>query len=129
MNSSFLRNRQFLLPTLFTATLLLFNLISSAQLVLKGKISDATGNPVPGASVTILNTNNGAAAGTDGTYELTLNLKAGKYVAQFSSTGFKTLEKSFTAGAESKIELNVTPVYSILNWCSIFPRYGYSVFR
>ena len=108
MNSNVLRNKQLMLPVVLTATLLLLNLFASAQFVLKGKVTDASGNPVPGASVSILNTNNGAAAGADGSYELTLNLKAGKYVAQFSSTGFKTIEKSFTASNAAKVELNVS---------------------
>ena len=91
------------------ASLMLISFALPAQVVIKGKVTDAGGNAKPGASVTIKNTTLGAAAGPSGTYELTANLKPGQYVAQFSSVGFKSQDKSFTVAASaSEVELNVS---------------------
>ena len=84
--------------------------LAFAQFTVKGKVTDAAGNPVVGASITIRNTTLGVAAGATGTFELVADLKKGSYVAQFSSTGYKTLEKSFSVGTTAVIELNVSLV-------------------
>jgi len=91
------------------ASLFLISFALPAQVVIKGKITDAGGNALPGSSVTIKNTTLGTAAGTNGTYQLTANIKAGQYTIVFSSVGYKTVEKNFTAsGSASEVELNAS---------------------
>lgn len=106
---SFIKSkRAYLLPAIFSVTLLLVNFLLSAQVVIKGKVTDPAGNPIAGASVTVLNTALGTAASTNGTYELSANLKPGQYVVQFSSTGFKTSDKVLSLGTSASVELNAT---------------------
>jgi TonB-linked SusC/RagA family outer membrane protein len=84
------------------------SLLASAQVIVKGKITDAAGNPIANASVTIRNTTIGAAAAASGAYELNVNLKAGQYVAQFSSAGYKTVEKAFNVSVAGTVEVNAS---------------------
>ena len=95
MNFKILRLRLIPKPTLFLAGLVLtFSL--NAQTVIKGKVTDSKGQSVPGASVQIKNTGAGTTSNTDGLYQLTVNLKSGKYDVVISSVGFKSSEKTIT---------------------------------
>lgn len=102
------RLRGLSLPVYMTTLLLFFHLLVSAQVVIKGKVTDLAGNPIVGASVTVRNTTIGTAATANGTYELNANLKPGQYIVQFSSTGFKTSDKVLNLGTAATIELNAT---------------------
>lgn len=110
MKTTIKKGRGHFLFGLLTLTFLFTTQLAFAQLTVKGKVTDAAGNPVVGASITIRNTTLGVAAGATGTFELVADLKKGSYVAQFSSTGYKTLEKSFSVGTTAVIELNVSLV-------------------
>lgn len=94
------------LRLLAMAGFLLCSFTLSAQVVIKGKITDAGGNPLSGASVSIKNTNLETAANATGNFELVAILKNGQYVALISSVGFKTLEKSFTVSGSGTITLD-----------------------
>ncbi|GDX42237.1 SusC/RagA family TonB-linked outer membrane protein [Bacteroidota bacterium] len=110
MKTTIKKGRSHFLFGLLTLAFLFTSQLAFAQLTVKGKVTDAAGNPVVGASITIRNTTLGVAAGATGTFELVADLKKGSYVAQFSSTGYKTLEKSFSVGTTAVIELNVSLV-------------------
>ncbi len=68
--------------------------------VIKGTVSDESGNAVPNASVTATNSDTGqnqtANSGPDGTYKL--ELPTGNYRLTFESAGFKKFEISATVG-------------------------------
>jgi TonB-linked SusC/RagA family outer membrane protein len=68
-----------------------------AQLLITGKVTDKVGNPVPGASVTIQNTNIGTATLDDGTYTLATDRKPGEITIVFSSVGLQTQTRKITA--------------------------------
>ncbi len=82
---------------LLIGVLLTFGL--NAQTVIKGKVTDSKGQPVPGASVQIKNTGSGTSSNTDGVYQLMVNLKNGKYEVMISSVGFTSTEKSITVNS------------------------------
>jgi TonB-linked SusC/RagA family outer membrane protein len=82
-------------PILLLAGLVL-TISLNAQTVIKGKVTDSKGQSVPGASVQIKNTGAGTSSNTDGLYQLTVNLKNGKYDVVISSVGFKSSEKTIT---------------------------------
>ena len=63
---------------------------SQAKLI-KGKVTDDNGAPVPGASVTIKGTQNGVATNLAGTYSISAEQGA---VLVFSSTGFADIERT-----------------------------------
>ena len=57
---------------------------------LSGRVTDADGLPVPGASVLVLETTRGATTDVDGYYTI-LNVDAGTYAVQVSFIGYTTL--------------------------------------
>ncbi|HZE86290.1 MAG TPA: SusC/RagA family TonB-linked outer membrane protein [Puia sp.] len=57
---------------------------------IRGKITNASGEPVPNASIVIQGADKGAAAGQRGEYTIT-GLKAGRYTIQVSAIGFETV--------------------------------------
>ncbi|HEX8331673.1 MAG TPA: TonB-dependent receptor plug domain-containing protein, partial [Segetibacter sp.] len=67
-----------------------------AQVRISGRVTDANGSPVTGASVTIKNTAIGTTSGNDGTYLLNASLRNGQHTVQISSIGFKTAENAIS---------------------------------
>ena len=59
--------------------------------VVKGKVTDAAGQPLPGVAVVVKGTTVGAATDIDGNY--TLNLPQGNYTLVFSMLGMKAREE------------------------------------
>ena len=70
--------------------LLLASFPAMAAVVVKGTVTDATGEPVIGGGVFELGTQNGVVTGTDGTY--TITVKDQNSVLQFSCIGYKSVE-------------------------------------
>ncbi|GAB5517932.1 MAG: TonB-dependent receptor [Rhodothermales bacterium] len=69
-----------------------------AQGTVTGRVTDmATGETLPGASVTIENTTMGAATSTDGRYSIS-NVPAGTYVVTASFIGFETATQTVRVG-------------------------------
>ena len=71
---------------------------------LRGTISDAQGNPLPGASV-VADGTNGQFADADGAY--VLSLSPGTHTVQFSYIGYISQTKEVTMGTEDQT-LNVS---------------------
>ena len=72
-----------------------------AQQLVQGKVTDTHGDPIPGASVFELGTNNGVITNLDGLYEITV---AGGATLEFSFLGMKTK----TVAVEKQETINVT---------------------
>jgi len=70
-----------LLFTVFTA---------SAQVTVKGKVTDDTNSPLPGVSIKIKNSTSGASTDVNGNYSISVS--DNKAVLQFSFIGFQTQE-------------------------------------
>jgi iron complex outermembrane receptor protein len=68
--------------------LLLFSTIVFSQKELKGKVTDGQGNPLPGASIVVLETKQGAVTDEAGHYSFTLK-KGGEYTLRASYVGFE----------------------------------------
>src|SRR5579864_8282292 len=72
---------------LWSSILLLFQLHLLAQnRTITGKISDANGKPIPGASIVIKNSRTGTSSGPDGTFSLSVSPEAKTLV--FSAVGW-----------------------------------------
>ena len=89
---------------IFTLLILIATWISSpAQetVVLSGKISTTNMDPIPGATVRVLNTAQGAATNEAGEFSIT-NLLPAKYTLEISAVGYASVKKSvdLTASAE-----------------------------
>lgn len=84
-----------MLPLLPLLILLLSFLAGSAQTVISGKVKDAKGRPVQGASITLKDTYDGATSDSLGAYHFKTTEK-GEQVLLATSIGFKLLEQKIT---------------------------------
>ncbi|TDE18545.1 SusC/RagA family TonB-linked outer membrane protein [Dyadobacter psychrotolerans] len=76
--------------------------------VIKGKVTDGSGQSVPGVSVQIRGTSQGSISDAEGEYSLSTDLSAGDYSLDFSSVGFKTVTQKLTLGTQTALTINVT---------------------
>ena len=79
---------------------MLFTVISFAQTTVKGKITDNTGQPLPGANVIIEGTTTGTSSDFDGMYILTTD-QAPPFKIIISYTGFETQTLDVTANDQT----------------------------
>ncbi|WP_299113834.1 TonB-dependent receptor domain-containing protein [uncultured Winogradskyella sp.] len=79
---------------------MLFSVISFAQTTVKGKITDNTGQPLPGANVIIEGTTTGTSSDFDGNYILTTD-QAPPFKIVISYTGFETQTLEVTANDQT----------------------------
>ena len=79
-----------LLPVIVMSFLLLAIQTFAQQKVITGKVTDNTGAPVAGVTVTVKGTNLATQTGADGNYRLSVPENAGTLV--FSAVGFGTQE-------------------------------------
>jgi iron complex outermembrane receptor protein len=81
---------------------------------LAGTVRDAdTDDPLPGANVTIVDTNMGTTTATDGTFRLA-DLSAGTYEVRVSFVGYRSTTRSVTIEAGETTRLDVTLAISPL---------------
>ncbi len=92
----------------------LFALATMAQVKISGKVSDAKGNGIGGVSVTVRNSNVGTSTNPDGTYQLIVNLKAGKQTVVFSTVGLKSAEQTITINANGEYSVNTQLLQDLL---------------
>ncbi|MFD0993788.1 TonB-dependent receptor [Tenacibaculum geojense] len=81
------------------STLGLFLFLCSFSLlgqVVKGKVTDTSGEPLPGVNVVEKGTSNGTSTNLEG--EFNLNLKSSPSILVFSSIGFNVVEKKVSGG-------------------------------
>ena len=76
------------------------------KIVLKGKITDSKGLPVPFASVYEKNTTAGTSANSEGEYQLKLNL--GKHSMIFKAIGFKQETRELDLQSDQFIHVSLT---------------------
>ncbi len=93
-------------PLLVVLAVLLGSPLAAAQAAgkISGRVVDGDGQPVPGASVLVLETTRGATTDADGYYTI-LNVQAGTYAVQFSFIGFATQR---TEGVDVNIDQTTT---------------------
>jgi len=84
---------------------LLMQVVFSQTIEITGRILDAKGNPVQGASVVERSTNRGTTTDANGTFRISANRGATLVI---TSLGFERRE--FTVGSESNISVTLTPV-------------------
>jgi iron complex outermembrane recepter protein len=76
--------------------------------VIRGRVTDNTGSPLPGAGVTIDNTILGVHTDTDGNYSLPV-LKNGKYIIRFSYIGYETKTQHLTLTGDTVLNIALLP--------------------
>lgn len=98
-----------LLPALFI-TLLLALQTFAQQRIITGRVTDNTGAPVAGATVTVKGTNIATSTGSDGTYRLNVPESAGTLV--ISAVGYGNMDAAITG---STVDVGLATSQSNLN--------------
>src|SRR5688572_32832678 len=80
---------RFILPLLL---LMSVSSLAQSQTVIRGKISDVTGAPMPGVNIIIKNTSIGTTTDAAGVYSLTLPQNSTENILLFSFIGYNTQE-------------------------------------
>ncbi len=93
------------LQPLFLMILMLagIQIMSAQQINISGTVTDPTGEPLIGVSVTVPGTKTGAATDIDGNYSIQADAKA---KLKFSYVGYKTLEESINGRAVINVEMH-----------------------
>jgi hypothetical protein len=106
------------MPKLFLA-LLLTSFTVFAQTKISGKISDAKGNPLPGANVFLKNSYDGTSSDANGNYTFQTS-DNGETILAVSLIGFETLEKKvILVGQELKMDFTLKEKANELNTVTI----------
>ena len=88
------------MKTILKIMMLLSVALTYAQTTVKGHVTDATGQPLPGANVIIVGTSTGTITDFDGNYTLNASQKP-PFSIQVSSVGFETITKQVTATTQT----------------------------
>ena len=88
---------------LFCGLLWLMSVVAFAQKSVSGKVSDAKGDGVPGASITVKGTTTGTISDATGNFKINVPNSGGTLV--FSSIGYKTQEVKLTGQASVNVTL------------------------
>jgi TonB-linked SusC/RagA family outer membrane protein len=102
-----------LFVSLFILSLFSISSLSAQSKLLDGTVTDATGAPLEGVSVTIKNSQTGVTTNKNGKYSITVNIGD---VLIFSSTGFVTQEETVDGRASINIVLpnNATSLENVV---------------
>ena len=95
-------NKKQLLKLLFFPVLLLFSFTAFAQITVSGKVTDDTGQPLPGVSVIIKATVKGTNADVNGNYRIDA---AANDVLVFSSIGYVKQEVTLNGRTQIDVQL------------------------
>ena len=80
-------------------------LFAQNKYTLSGKVTDASGAPLPGTTVRIENTVLGTVTDEDGAYTLSATLRSGTYTVQYSFVGFKMNTQRVTLGDRKQVSV------------------------
>jgi len=75
----------------------------TTRYLLRGRVISAASDPLPGATVRVLNTVLGASTNAEGRFELAANLAPGTYQLEASSIGSRPQRTTITLGAETTV--------------------------
>ncbi|MBO3097005.1 TonB-dependent receptor [Gelidibacter pelagius] len=84
------------MKTILKIMMLLSVTLTYSQTTVSGKVTDGTGQPLPGANVIIVGTSTGTISDFDGNYTLTSS-QAPPFSIQVSSVGFESVTKQVTS--------------------------------
>jgi TonB-linked SusC/RagA family outer membrane protein len=100
---------------LFLFVLLMLSLGAAAQVQIKGKVTDAQGNGLPGITVSVQNTTYSTATDAAGNFSLNADVKTGANQIVFSGIGFKTVTQSVQLSAANDNTVNAQLTSDALN--------------
>jgi TonB-linked SusC/RagA family outer membrane protein len=86
----------------------LITVLAFAQVHISGKVSGAKSEPLSAISVTVKNTNMGAATDASGNYTISGAIKPGGYTLVFSGVGYKPAERAIQIGSAANYTVDIT---------------------
>jgi iron complex outermembrane receptor protein len=92
------------MKTVLKLLTLLFCVVSFAQSTVKGKVTDESGLPLPGANIVVVGTTSGTVSDFDGNYNITTELNP-PFSIRVSYTGFQEQTLEVTSNTQT---LNIT---------------------
>jgi hypothetical protein len=99
----------------FFLLLVVLSFSATAQTILKGKVTDAQENPIPGANIYLLNSSIGVSTNVQGEFTLSTT-EVGQHTVVVSSIGYETLRQSLLLdGKESEMNFKLRETTSELN--------------
>ena len=115
-------NAKSCLRLVLLASMLPLALLSRAQVfTLRGHITDGHNDPVPGASVLLLNTSRSANADANGTWSIG-ELKPGPYTVHIAFIGFTPQEKIIDLKADQTFDITLAETAIDLKEIAVSPR-------
>ncbi|SNC75556.1 TonB-linked outer membrane protein, SusC/RagA family [Hymenobacter gelipurpurascens] len=75
----------------------------NTRYTIRGRVLDARSEPLPGATVRLLNTVLGASSDVEGRFEVTSSLAPGNYQLEISSVGYSPVRRRVTLGTETTV--------------------------
>jgi TonB-linked SusC/RagA family outer membrane protein len=81
---------------------------ATGQIRISGTVTGPDGKGLPGITVQVKNTTQGAATDPEGKYQLNAALKPGSYILRFSSIGFSPKEVPFQVGDATSYTVNTS---------------------
>ncbi|WP_212006056.1 TonB-dependent receptor [Chitinophaga sp. HK235] len=108
---------------LLTGILSILSLFLYAQSSISGQLKDASGTPVPGASLKLQHSAAYAITNDEGFYHFK-NIHPGKHILLISAVGYKSQQQVFTLKAGEQLKLNVSlqTAISEINTVSVIGR-------
>ncbi|WP_405519004.1 carboxypeptidase-like regulatory domain-containing protein [Spirosoma sp. KNUC1025] len=98
-----------------TVLLCTTGMAQSNQFTLNGRITDASGQGLPGVTVQVLGTTTGTATDANGDYSFTTNLTPGTYTLNFSAIGYSPSKQTVTLGNAQNVTTSTTLKEDIAN--------------
>ncbi|WP_046245608.1 SusC/RagA family TonB-linked outer membrane protein [Hymenobacter terrenus] len=80
---------------------------SGQRYTLTGRVTDAAGRELPGATVLLTGTSSGTATNADGTYVLTVTMAPGAYTLTISLIGYAAVSRPLTLGTTETVTTDV----------------------
>ena len=110
--------RVFCRPAILSLALLALTRTGLAQDTgtLEGRVTEASGGPVPDALITIVGTNRGARTGDDGQYRLA-SLRVGEVSVRVTRLGYAAVSRpvTITAGQTARLDVALAPAAVIID--------------
>jgi len=114
-NKNFFYNKKVKLMSSFLILMLFgFTLQGQTNYTLLGNVTDGIGDPAPGVTVQIKNTNLGTITDFSGNYTLVVNINPGSYALVFRSLGLTTQEITLRLDAQTEVVNDISMSMDIL---------------
>lgn len=91
------------------------SLAQSNRFTLKGRVTDANNQGIPGVTIQVLGTTTGTVSDAEGNYSFGTNIAPGTYTLNFSAIGYGPTKQTVTLGNAETITTNVTLKEDIAN--------------